>query len=89
MQVRLESEDETARITVRDNGLGIAPEYHQQIFRVFERLHGVEEYGGTGIGLAVVARGVERMGGRYGVRSELGKGSEFWIELPMVRIETS
>lgn len=86
VEVRLESENDTARITVADNGLGIAPEHHEQIFRVFERLHGVEEYGGTGIGLAVVAKGMERMGGRYGVRSEVGQGSEFWIELPLVRI---
>lgn len=70
------------RIVVEDNGIGIAEEHLERIFRMFERLHGVEDYPGTGIGLAIVKRGVERMGGRVGVTSALGKGSTFWIELP-------
>jgi signal transduction histidine kinase/CHASE3 domain sensor protein len=72
------------RLWVEDNGIGIAPEYHERIFRVFERLHGVETYPGTGIGLAIVRKGIERMGGRVGVESKLGQGSRFWIELPQV-----
>ena len=48
----------------------------------FERLHGGETYPGTGIGLAIVRKAIERMGGRVGVESELGRGSGFWIELP-------
>ena len=71
------------RVWVEDNGIGIAPEHHKRIFNVFERLHGVETYPGTGIGLAIVRKGVERMAGRVGVESELGRGSRFWIELPV------
>ncbi|NJL70056.1 MAG: sensor histidine kinase [Microcoleus sp. SM1_3_4] len=71
----------TIRLWVEDNGIGIAPEHQKRIFRVFERLHGIESYPGTGIGLAIVCKGVERMGGRVGVESQLGQGSRFWIEL--------
>lgn len=70
------------RLWVEDNGIGIAAQYQQQIFEVLERLHGVEAYPGTGIGLAIVQKGVERMGGVVGVESALGQGSRFWIELP-------
>ena len=80
---RVESDSRTKwiHLWVEDNGIGIAPEYHQRIFGVFERLHGVEVYPGTGIGLAIARKGVERMGGRIGVESALGQGSRFWIEL--------
>ena len=71
-----------ARLWVGDNGVGIAAAYHQRIFGVFERLHSNESYPGTGIGLAIVAKGVGRMGGAVGVESEPGQGSQFWIELP-------
>ncbi|MCL4471010.1 MAG: ATP-binding protein [Gammaproteobacteria bacterium] len=69
------------RLWVEDNGIGISPEHQARIFRVFERLHGVETYPGTGIGLAIVHKGAERMGGEAGVESMLGKGSRFWVEL--------
>lgn len=69
------------RLSVSDNGIGIAPEHRERIFQPLERLHGVERYPGTGIGLAIVRRGVERMGGRCGVESEPGRGSTFWVEL--------
>jgi PAS domain S-box-containing protein len=72
----------TVRISVTDNGIGIAPEHRERIFEVFQRLHTVEEYPGTGIGLALVKRGIIRMGGKIGLESEIGKGSTFWIELP-------
>jgi signal transduction histidine kinase len=49
---------------------------------MFERLHGVESYPGTGVGLAIVRKGVERLGGRVGVDSAVGRGSRFWVELP-------
>jgi light-regulated signal transduction histidine kinase (bacteriophytochrome) len=70
------------RPTVEDNGIGIAPEHHERIFRVFERLHRSSDYPGTGIGLAIVRKAMERMGGTSGVESQLGQGSRFWIELP-------
>ncbi len=72
------------RLWVEDNGIGIAPKYQGQVFRVFERLHGVESYPGTGIGLAIVHKGIERMGGRVGVESQPGQGSRFWLELPKI-----
>ena len=75
--------DGTVRIQVEDNGIGIAPEYHERIFRIFERLNPAADFPGTGIGLAIVRRAMERMGGRSGVDSELGRGSRFWIELPV------
>lgn len=70
------------QLWVVDNGIGIAPEHQERIFRVFERLHGAERYPGTGIGLAIVRKGLERMGGQVGVESQLGQGSRFWIALP-------
>ena len=85
-RVRLWSEERGAfvRVWVEDNGIGIAPEYQNQIFGLFTRLHG-EKYQGTGIGLAIVQKGVERMGGTVGVESAPGQGSRFWIELRSAR----
>jgi signal transduction histidine kinase len=82
VRVWVEERGERVRLWVEDNGIGVAPEHQDRIFRVFERLHGSETYPGTGIGLAIVAKGVERMGGRAGVESTPGQGSKFWIELP-------
>jgi PAS domain S-box-containing protein len=70
------------RIWVQDNGIGISPDNRTKIFGVFERLHSADRYPGTGIGLAIVHKSVERMGGQVGVESEVNKGSRFWIELP-------
>jgi hypothetical protein len=81
--VRAEDRGTTARILVEDNGIGIRPEHHERVFRVFERLHGRKAYPGTGIGLAIVKKGIERLGGSLGVESEPGGGSRFWFELPV------
>jgi PAS domain S-box-containing protein len=76
-------EDETGVwVRVRDNGIGVDAEHRHRIFRAFERLHTTEAFPGTGIGLALVAKGMERLGGRCGLESSLGHGSCFWIELP-------
>ncbi|HEX7896544.1 MAG TPA: ATP-binding protein [Planctomycetota bacterium] len=85
VRIRSEVHGERVRVWVEDNGIGIAPEFHERIFRVFERLHPAGGYPGTGIGLAIVRRAMERMGGKCGVDSAPGKGSRFWIELPRAK----
>ena len=69
------------RLPVLMHGIGFDAKFAEQIFVVFQRLHTKHEYEGTGIGLTIVRKAVERMGGAVGVESEAGKGSRFWIEL--------
>lgn len=82
VEPRVRIRAEGRRLWVEDNGIGIAKEHQERIFGVFERLHRPEAYPGTGIGLAIVRKAMERMGGRAGVESEPGRGSRFYLELP-------
>lgn len=70
------------RLWVEDNGIGIEADQHEKIFGLFQRGHTAESYAGTGIGLAIVRKGAQRLGGRVGVESSPGHGSRFWFELP-------
>jgi len=84
VEVWSEARGAMVRVCVQDNGIGMKPEHLKKLFQPFTRLVNGVDYPGTGIGLAIVRKGVERMGGRVGVQSEPGKGSCFWIELPAV-----
>ncbi|MEO0847240.1 MAG: PAS domain S-box protein [Cyanobacteria bacterium J06648_1] len=80
VQIKTEIKGDRLRLWVEDNGIGIETPHQDRIFHVFERLHGNEAYPGTGIGLAIVKKGMERLGGRFGVESSSDRGSRFWIE---------
>jgi signal transduction histidine kinase len=80
VQIGTQPLDGWVRLWIQDNGIGIPPSAQHRLFHVFERL--ATSYEGTGIGLAIVQKAVERMKGRLGLESEEGQGSRFWIELP-------
>ncbi len=81
VEIKAETIQDWLRLWIIDNGIGIAKEYHERIFQVFEQLHGVKQYPGTGIGLAIVRKGMERIGGIVGLQSTSGCGRQFYIEL--------
>jgi len=71
-------------IWVKDNGIGFDMQYHDRIFEIFQRLHRAEDYTGTGIGLALVRKAVDRMAGRVWAESAPGNGAKFFLEIPQV-----
>jgi PAS domain S-box-containing protein len=81
VRIRVDHDDGLGRIWVEDNGIGIPAHAKERLFRMFQKLD--NQYDGTGIGLAIVRKVAERMGGRVGAESEEAKGSRFWVELPL------
>jgi len=81
IHIGVEDLDDEWMFFVKDNGIGIAPEYHQRIFEIFKRLHAASEYSGTGIGLSIVKKVIDRHKGRIWIESEVGKGTKVCFTL--------
>lgn len=84
VEVRTEQRADKVRLWISDNGVGIKPQFHSRLFRMFERVNQDNHYQGTGVGLAIVKKAMDKMGGSVGLESDGMHGSSFWIELPSV-----
>jgi light-regulated signal transduction histidine kinase (bacteriophytochrome) len=85
IHISSERKEKECLFGVHDNGFGISPEFHDHIFVIFQRLHTREEFAGTGLGLSVCKKIVERHGGRIWVESQTGQGSTFYFTLPAIK----
>lgn len=83
VQVAIRTEGEVVSVAVRDNGIGIEPEFHERVFELFRRLHGPDDYAGSGLGLATCRKVAERLGGSIELESAPGEGSCFTVTLPV------
>ena len=81
IRITAQTRDDDWLFEVRDNGIGIAPKHHHQVFEIFKRLHDQKEYPGTGIGLAVCRRVIDRHRGKIWVESRPGEGSAFFFTI--------
>jgi signal transduction histidine kinase len=86
IRIRSQKADSHVTLWFEDNGIGIPKDAQRRMFLMFQRLHRPDQYEGTGIGLAIVRKAVERMGGSAGVDSDEGAGSRFWVRLPAVPV---
>jgi signal transduction histidine kinase len=87
VEIGAQTSDAVARVTVQDHGVGIPRHAQSRLFGMFQKLD--NQFEGTGIGLAIVRKVVQRMGGQVGVESDLGDGSRFWVELPLAKTEAN
>jgi signal transduction histidine kinase len=82
IRIHAEERGDAVRCCITDNGIGIAGEFHDRVFRMSERLENARGYSGTGVGLPIVRKTIERLGGTVGLESTIGHGSTFWFEIP-------
>ncbi len=82
VQVGYAAQEADHKFFVKDNGIGIDPKYHEQVFGLFKRLHTDKEYEGTGAGLSIIKKVIDDHQGKIWIESELGKGATFWFTFP-------
>jgi signal transduction histidine kinase len=82
IEVGSKETSDSCLLWVKDNGVGFDMKYHDRIFDIFQRLNRAEDYPGTGVGLAIVRKAMERIGGKAWAESEIGKGATFYLEIP-------
>ena len=84
VEIGASERDRRCTLWVRDNGAGFDMQHTERIFEIFQRLHRAEDYPGSGVGLAIVRKAAERMGGRAWAESRPGEGATFYVEFPCV-----